>query len=785
MSRTNSIFALSGKTLLAASMALGSVPLFAASQDTVRTIEEVIITATRREESAQTVAVSVSVMSDLQLEEQNFHNMRDLTVMVPGLRTASTGGADTSDFSLRGLRRIPFSEAPPAVVSYFAEVPMPAEGAQFNINDLESIQVLKGPQGTLFGRNTIGGAILLTPKKPSYEMGGYLKAGIGEYNRQAVEGALNVPLIQDKLALRVAGQTETRDGYVENSGVGGDWNDKDHYSYRISLLAEPTDWLSNLTIYDYYEHKEGGTSAVPVVNIDNPFGLDEIANGILAGLCGTAIPDTTLCNFNDAFEEQRRRGVYNVELDTPPIAEAEVWGFTNKTDVELGSMTLRNIFGYREVDVFTSFDSDGLTLTLPILNIWGTKGLNQVTNELQLLGNAFDDKLDWLVGAFYLKSEQDGYNGLRLSIIAPTNWDNTYFNRKNEAVFANFGYQFTDALKLNAGYRMTWDESSVCAFQDAGPINFRPVSDQQDCRDNPGSFQLDSPRNHSETWTVGLDYQWSDDTFLYAITRRGTREGSFNAPDLSNSIFSQYQIFGPEKVTDFEAGIKTDWQMGDVSGRLNLSGYTMQHENIQSSLNLQTVIAVFNSDPTQFGFPVGSVAPQPAAGSIGLNGGEVQVDGFDMELIVMPTNELTLTALVGYTKTRVEEQVPSPFPGLVDTPNLLSPTPEWSYTLSARYETPVDALDSTLVLNGSYYWSDDMLFGTDFISPGYELVNLRAQLDNIRDSGVTVAAFVTNLLDEEYYFSAAAGVNSLGFYSANIGEPRMWGLEVSYHFGAR
>lgn len=753
-------------------------------QPSARFIEEIIVTATRREESAQTVSVSVTVLSDIHLAEQGFNNMRDLTMMVPGLRTASTGGADTSDFSLRGLRRIPFSESPPAVVSYFSDVPMPAEGAQFNINDLESIQVLKGPQGTLFGRNTIGGAILLTPKKPVYNVEGYIKAGVGDYNLRRLEGAINVPLVDDKVALRFAGQTEKRDGYVENSGLGGDWNDKDNYSYRVSLLVEPNEWFSNLSIYDYYEHKEGGTSAVPVVNVDNPFGLDEIATSILANICGSAfIPDTTLCNYNDAFDEQQRRGAYSVELDTPPISDAEIWGFTNKTDISLGEITLRNIFGYREVENFTSLDSDGLTLTLPLLNIWGATGLNQITDELQLLGYAFDDRMDWLIGAFYLKSEQDGTNGLRLSIIAPTNWDNTYFDRKNEAVFANMGYQITDKLKIKGGYRVTRDESSVCAFQDSGAINFRAVSDQNDCLQNPSAFKLDSERKKNETWTMGLDYQWNEETFLYAVSRRGTREGSFNAPDLSGSIFEQYQTFGPEKITDFELGVKSDWQAGDINGRLNLAAFTMKHENIQSSLNVAAVKAVFDADPTQFGHPVGSIATNPAAGSIGVNGGEVRIDGFDLELLVLPTDELKLSVMVGYAKTNVEEQIPSPFPGMVDTPNLISPTPELSYTLSARYETPIDVLKSNLILNGSYYWSDSMLFGTDYEAPGYKLTNLRAELNDINGTGVSIGAYVNNVFDEEYYFNAASGVNSLGFYTANVGEPRMWGLEIHYEFG--
>lgn len=766
-------------------MAMNAPYVFALDDQTVnRAIEEVLITATRREESAQSTSVSVSVLSDIHLEEKGFKSMRDLTSLVPGLRTASTGDGDTSDFSLRGLRRVPFSEAPPAVVSYFSDVPMPAQGAQFNINDLESIQVLKGPQGTLFGRNTVGGAILLTPKKPVYNFEGYIKAGVGDYNLRRGEGVINVPLVDEKVALRIAGQTEKRNGYVKNSGIGGDWNDKDNFSYRVSLLVEPNEWLSNLSIYDYYQHKEGGTSAVPVVNVVNPFGLDEIATSILASICGTVISDTAQCNYNDAFEEQRQRGIYNVELDAPPVSDAEIWGFTNKTNIAISdTITLRNIFGYREVKNFTSLDSDGLTLSLPILNIWGATGLNQMTDELQLLGNAFDDKMDWLIGAFYLESEQDGTNGLRLSIIAPTNWDNTYFDRKSEAIFANIGYQVTDKLKIKSGYRITWGESSVCAFQDSGAIAFRAISEQSDCQRSPSAFTLDSERKKNETWTIGLDYQWSDDTFLYGVSRRGTREGSFNAPDLSGSIFEQYQTFGPEKVTDFELGIKSDWQVSGITGRLNLAAFTMQYENIQSSLNVAAVKAVFDADPSQFGYPVGSIATNPAASSIGVNGGEVRVDGFDLELLVLPTDELTLSAMVGYAKTKVKEQVQSPFPGLVDTPNLISPTPELSYTLAARYEVPVEALNSNLVLNVSYYWSDSMLFGTDYEAPGYELTNLRVDLKDINGSGVSLGAFVNNLFDEEYYFNAAAGVNSLGFYSVNIGEPRMWGLEISYTFG--
>src|SRR3546814_13994760 len=157
----------------------------------------------------------------------------------PGLRVRAEGGKTTTTVIRRGLGRNPIGEGVPAVVTYFADIPLVGEGTNVPAYDIASIQVLKGPQGTLFGRNTIGGAIIIQPEAPNYEFGGYVKGEYGRFDYRTLEGAINIPIVQDKAAVRFAGQIRRQDGSIKNLSGGPDFNDMHQDAFRVSLLLEP------------------------------------------------------------------------------------------------------------------------------------------------------------------------------------------------------------------------------------------------------------------------------------------------------------------------------------------------------------------------------------------------------------------------------------------------------------------------------------------------------------------------------------------------------------------
>ena len=209
-------------------------------------LEEIVVTARRRAENAETTPVSVSALSSDALTERGIHDIQDLDNQVPGFRTSGEGGKNNTQVVMRGLSRIPLGIGIPAVVTYVNDVPVPGIASNIPTFDLDNIQVLKGPQGTLFGRNTLGGAVVLTTQQPTEDFGGYLDYRGGNLGREAVEGAFNAPIIPEKVAFRVAGLYELGHGYYRVLNGPTDMSDTHLHAVRASLLVTPVDGEKDL-----------------------------------------------------------------------------------------------------------------------------------------------------------------------------------------------------------------------------------------------------------------------------------------------------------------------------------------------------------------------------------------------------------------------------------------------------------------------------------------------------------------------------------------------------------
>ena len=739
--------------------------------------DEIVVTARRREESAQTVPVSVTAFNESMIREKAILNTQDLTYTTPGLNVAPQTSRDTPSIVIRGQRRATVGASAPSVVTYFADVPLPNEGSIVPTFDIASIQVLKGPQGTLFGRNTTGGALLLYPVAPDYRFGGYGQITVGSFDERTLEGAVNVPLADGVAAVRLSGQITRRDGYTKNIGAGGDVDDRHNDAFRASLLLEPAQGLKNVTVLDYYRARENGTGLVNNGVYPNPAvpggGNARSAVNTPYFDCGVAG-----CDVDVALAEQQARGPRIVDYSIAPRSDRTFWGIANTTTLDVGEITFKNIFGYRRSELSTARDQDGTALRL--MDAYSETAVEQLSDEFQIFGKALNDRLDWIVGAFWLKSDPTDVNGtLTYEAVRPgmTFTFNENYNRsESKALFVQIGYAFgfLEGLKFNGGFRYTWDKSSGCTVARLG-TEARVGPD--DCQTAGG--QTGAENSKAPTWTLGLDWQVNRDIFLYIANRRGYRAAGFNQSGLAPSL-AAFESFAPEKVTDYEIGLKSSWRLGDVRGRFNVSAYTSKYTNIHRNVFLA---ANFDGDDN----------PANDPRSLIINAAEATIKGFEFDTSVTPVRGFTLTGFGAYTDAAFDKYdappIFAPLLGASPVNNKFSYTPDWTLGAGARYAHDLgDA--GELVLNASWFHSSKVWYverptDTNGIQDAYDLVNLKIDLTNIEGRGIDLGFFLRNVFDVTY--AAAGGVVTPSITSTTVvyNEPRTFGVQLRVAFGDR
>lgn len=789
------------KSLVALLLATTATPVFAqdnsaAEQPAGQSDGDIIVTARRTSENIQSTPVSVTAFGTESLRQAQVRDTQDLLFKTPGVFLAGSGGRENSNFSIRGQSKALAGNSAPGVISYFADVPAPTLGSSIATYDLGSVQVLKGPQGTLFGRNTTGGAILYYPATPDYQLGGYVQATYGSYDARIAEAAINLPLIDQKVALRISGQYQKRDGWTKNIGVGKDADDLNSRAIRGSLLLEPLDGLKNITIVDYYRNRSVGGGSVLVNVFSGPNALT--ATG-------------TLTAARAQLAAQRARGIRVIDSDIDAFERAERFGITNRTEAALSeAFQVVNIFGYRhtKVDYFSSVDglptliADGTGAVprgLPVMVVGGrqTSDVEQFTNELQFKGSLADGKLDWLIGGFYLKSKPKGPSGTYIPVFilpgitnAPFNY--AFFTETSKAAFANVTYKLdsiADGLRINAGFRQTWDEIDACVGSGTSP---NPVLSPADCNNAVPAIRNSSvnrTKSNAPTWTIGLDWQASDELFVYAVTRRGYRAGGINSPTLAGRL-QPFQSFRPEKVTDLEFGVRSDFKVGDADVRLNASPFVGWYSNVQvpiSGLNTQATCSTAT--------PGGTAAPRspdgdcnaandPSGGTLLVNAGSTKVSGIDLSARIAPSESLAFdfgaTLLDLKTRSLTVPTDLQPYLRVLQVPfNLVA---RQTVTAAVRWTLPIPESIGKTVLSTDFYHSSSVQ-SSDAILPPYVLVNARLDVGSVGGTGVDASLFVRNLFDRDYLASSNVGSNLLGVQSGFFGAPRTVGVELRYRFG--
>jgi iron complex outermembrane receptor protein len=559
MALRSGLLASAAFTVLTAGSALAQEK--SASQDSAQSqgLEEVVVVARRTEERLQTVPITVTAISGDQLRDANISNGADLQKLVPTLNVQQSSTGAGQSYSLRGVRT--------GVVTYFAEVPVATSAVDLQIWDLQSVQALSGPQGTLFGRNSTGGAILFVPQRPTKTFSVDLDGEVGNYNERQFTGVLNLPA-SDILDLRFGARITRRDGVVKNE-LGPDMQSENRDVYRASALFEPTPWLTNYTVADYSMRNEK-----PYPNITTL--LDT------SGLLGMIYGQSFLAQ-EQALQVQN--GIRTVREPFGSTQMDEEWGISNNLTAAAGPVTLKYIFGYRSS---RSLQAKSV-LSNPILAIYGeneTPYSHAYTNELQVLGHALGDKIDWVVGGF--SSISDSYSAGYFDLFGPVG---VPYSRaadaksggtqglNSTAVYAQATWKIGQ-FRLTGGVRHTWDRQTAVQFSDGigGACNLPPGLGVNliTCQ-NPLSAAFGAT-----TYNVSLDYQVTDKVLVYATTRSGYNTGGFNVgiPDPS---LDTYQ---PEHITDYELGVKADATLGGMPVRANVSIFDAKYTDIIRSANV-------------------------------------------------------------------------------------------------------------------------------------------------------------------------------------------------------
>jgi iron complex outermembrane receptor protein len=784
-------------------------------------IEEVVVTARRREEKAQTVPITLLTFSAKALEKQDIRDGLKLTDSIPGFNGATGGSLGLTYTFLRGA---------PGVIFYWDDVPVnvnnQAQGFYF---DMQNLQVLYGPQGTLFGLSNDAGAILFQPNHPKNDYDGYAKITLGDYGRQTVEALVNVPVIDDKLLVRAGVQYQKQDGYQHVIKQNIDLLNQNYWNFRFAATYNATDDISNDFMLNYFDtqylpgaYTFASANPGPAQAFGFPLGaLLATAQGPI----GAAVPSLQLAhqqlqgqnvNLVALQKQQEALGKYTLAaLAFTPTAVLKQLNIVNTTKWDItDNITLKNIAGFADIYNYSKADIGGLGFGL-LQGVIPGGALDQprgdalqYNEEVQVQGSFFDNKLKFQAGIFNQWGGQPtgAGGGLPSNTTAPygINYTNDFggvsvtgsrvnLQSRTDAAYTQSTYDFSDyveGVSFTGGFRYTWDkfytQSDSFAYK-PGTTNpsagtFVPTPRKCIINNNlvvgnqcPSS---QSARFTSPSYTIQVNYQWRPETMFYFNNSLGYKTGGFNGQNLV-----AFQIFKPEHLNNYEAGVKTDFDLAavglpSVKSRFDGSVYYGVYRGIE----IQTTGAYLQP---------GSATP--SLGTPFLDVGDGDLYGWDIQWTVIPWDDLVLQLNAEYNKGKYKNfQGPNAAgTGQQSVPGVgFEILPEYKFDGHATYHFPFINKDyGDVSFTGSYSWvksslNSDVAGATfaDYI-PGHHNVDVSLDWNDIwGHDGLSGQFFVTNVTDNSNVNGCLCAYRAIGEIGFQPAQPRMFGFSLKYAF---
>lgn len=787
-------------------------------------LSEIIVTATRRDSNLQTTPIAITAVDQTIIAQASPDNIGDLASFVPNFSAAKITGFNAASFAMRGVGQnniIVYFE-PSVLVTVDDFVMASVQTQLLDTFDVQQVEVLRGPQGTLFGKNAIGGAVTVKTKRPDLaNFGAEFRLAAGSFKSYSGNASVNIPIIQDTLALRLVGGYEYSDGFARNGacygpvgtflttppalpattakfvgrsgcGDGRRVGGTDVYNLRAKLLWEPSDNFDALLQYEMIRDSSETPATVnetPVNGGTRFFLFDALNVGSRGNKSSDPLNNAGVSNRQDSLMRMQDGHVVNVD------------GVYLNMNVDVGMGTFTSITGWRSQrsrlpNTYTGqapVAADGAVLSL----FDATRDDDRKTWQQELrfasdLGGAFD----FVAGGFYQRDDTDfcvnqllGFLDLASGPLPFGAWNNSPYllcnaqKAKSTALFAEGTFKVNDRLSLTAGGRYTWERKTWRgrqqvfipalggAFDPSITIN-RPL-DASVYKYTAGVVTVQASDNEP-TYRFSASYKATDDTFLYATYSHGFKGGGFNdqiggfgpfGTDLA-AFSTAAAATKPEKADSYEAGVKT--QFLDNRARLNLTGFWVDYSDLQKQIVVPITVNGQPNQVTRF-----------------FNAASARVKGLEAEATLIPTDGLTLRGVLGYQDATYRKYV-TPIPAGYDLSKApMDRAPKWQWSVDGTYSKPVSS-NLKLAVNANVSHVGSNLF-TQSIADARDNTFLRAR--TLLNGSITLAdlddkyslRLVGKNLTDKRYETASQVVGGLWTFTL-YGPPRYFGIEAGAKF---
>ncbi|MFC6438457.1 TonB-dependent receptor [Novosphingobium resinovorum] len=723
-------------------------------------LSEIVVTAQKRSENLQDVPLSVSAFSAADLAKQNQRDIQDLAGRVPSLTISpSPSGPGAANISLRGIsfQDIEKSFEPGVGVVMDGVYLSTSTGQLLQSFDFQQIEVLRGPQGTLFGKNTTGGALNVTRTRPepSEPLSGRARVVVGSYGRHDFEGSVSIPVVTDLLAVKVAGFSLNDHGTFYNRTLDRRVSRKNYQAISAAVRLTPADFDFQVT----YDHVTDKSDLPALISTYSSTSRPTNSPGLLDGsdsICRNA-NFTGICN----------RPIENqvTAQNIVPEAYYNLDAVTVNAKADLGPLTFAAVSGYRTSREWALQDPDATEYDL-----WRTyrpQKFHQFSQEMRLESN-FDGPINFVAGVYYFTSTYSMRQstqiaralsnpavGLDAGYLFPSFGVHQRYD--STALFAQADWQVFDGLTLTVGGRQTWDDKSFRFDQYANGTSFPSTAAIIGRTYGRAKFNEFTPR-------VALRYEVTPDISVFGSFSKGYNTGGFNGRAAVPALIGPYQ---PETLKAYEVGFKAEL----FNRKLRVNGAVFQNDFADKQEEVITVIP-----------------SAPFTGTAVENASNARFRGAELELTALPLTGLTLTGSVGYLDAKYLDfnaSLRSGTPVVDNSGLILRRAPKWTLSGAIDYEVPAGPGDLGFNFSARYISRTEQHILNDPLGsvPGYENLDAAVRYSMpVRGVDMTATAFVKNLTDKNIQTAfTTGGFNSVASYIAQ-GIGRTWGVELSARF---
>ncbi|MEH6588749.1 MAG: TonB-dependent receptor [Halioglobus sp.] len=738
-------------------LTLSSVPAIYAQENNSLALEEVIVTARKRTESLQDVPLSVTAITR-ELKQSTIRNLKDISGFAPNVTIEPiTGAPGASSISIRGVsyQEIDKTYDPSIGVIVDGVYLGSSVGTFINNFDIERIEVLRGPQGTLFGKNTIGGVINIITSEPTMEWGGKIGVTLGSEGREDYKVIANAPLIKDKLGLKVFGASLNNDGYITNTTIDEDAGGQDFANYGFSLLARPTE---DLSLRFNAEHANDKTDLGAYANGNDTSNLVCLAGLGLLPLANPVSWGPEACEDFDSGS-----GESKVSTNTRNRNESELDALSLEVNWNIGDYTLTSITASRKIDEDHQSEYDGSSAEF--FSQKSLQNFDQLSQEFRVNGQV-SESFEFVAGLYYFNTDYDvlrstlhlnDFFAYNLLGVVPIDLDLIGYNSqeqetKSYAAFFSSDWHFTDQLTLTTGIRYTEEEKDFTGYTDIVQPEFLGTPTEFEATKLDDDWGEVSPK-------VGLSYDYSDEMMFFGSYTEGFKSGGFFG---RNQDFENTSSYQPEYVTTFEIGAKTQWLEDRV--QFNATAFYSEYDDKQEEV-------IITPDPSDPSYVL----------SVVLNASTVIMQGIELEFTAQVTENWIVRSSYGYNDVYYDEFYADLNGDGTATDNsdlTLRNAPENTVSFTTSYVHDIG--DVGMAYNLNWRWKDEVESIINNDPRGHQdgIQNLDASID-MSYRKLLVSVFGRNLTDE--IAGRAINISTLTTFR-QYQQGSNYGVEFTYNF---